>query len=381
MLNGGGDYTYAEVKDGKLHVKEGFESKFRKNGIVKSARAYFKEEIKRSQVLDEKNKVLLTITALLVAANAAIASKIEPKWPILISLIPTIISIFLILVHFGVQSIPIPDYRKSEQELANSYYDCMEKYQQANCFRVGVYLASCRATTFGVLLLLAVFVYFAFASKSFSEDKLIESMKNNSESRFILRAPQEEYLSGEKNIEGLQSSIKPLSNTMRDYVVVIAAIIAGVSAIISAIIAWRLNSYTTEKLRGLSLKKEKYDEFKDLYTSTFSLFENTIRQILDFDEYTFAQDFSKMNANIHLLASENITKQYNLTILALESWSSLYVKASPKRMKIGDTKCIILQAPDPTQKFIEPAKKEYEHLQEEMEKLFDLMRADLHKLQ
>ena len=167
--------------------------------------------------------------------------------------------------------------------------------------------------------------------------------------------------------------------TMKDYVAVIAAIIAGISAMISAIIAWKLSALSTEKAREFSLKKEKYDELKDIYTKSFSLFENAIRQVLNFDEYTLAQEFSEINAKIRLLAPENIAEQYELTCSILESWSSLYVKTSPKRIKIGDSKCVILQSPDPTKEFIEPAKKEYEHLQKEMKNLFDLMRVDLQK--
>jgi hypothetical protein len=203
VLNPG--HTYAEVKDGKMHVSADFKSKFRKDGTVESARTYFEEEVKRSQVIDEKNKVLLTITALLVAANAAIASSIELKWLILVPLIPTVISIFLILVHFGIQSIPIPDYGKKNEELMNSYFDCMEKYSQANCLRVGIYLASCRAATFGVIFLLVVFICFAFAGDFSSEDKLVRTIKNNTELQNCLRGPQgPSGPKGERGEEGLQ---------------------------------------------------------------------------------------------------------------------------------------------------------------------------------
>jgi len=171
--------------------------------------------------------------------------------------------------------------------------------------------------------------------------------------------------------------LRQVLNVMKDYVAVIAAIIAGISAIISAVIAWRLNAYSTEKHREFSLKKEKYDELKDLYTRSYSLFENAIRQVQNFDEFTLAQECSEINAKIRLLAPENIAEQYELACSVLESWSSLYVKASPKRIKIGDSKCVILQSPDPTKEFIEPAKKEYENLQKEMKNLFDLMRVDL----
>jgi hypothetical protein len=188
-----------------MRVSENFRSKFRENGTIESARAYFNEEIKRSQIIDEKNKVLLTITALLVAADAAIATNIELKWLILVPLIPTVISIFLTLVHFGVQSVPIPAYEKKNEELINSYFDCMEKYQQANGFRVGIYLASCRAATFGVLLLLGVFIYFAFAGDFSTEDKLFKTIRNNTELQNCLRGPQgTSGPKGERGEEGLQ---------------------------------------------------------------------------------------------------------------------------------------------------------------------------------
>lgn len=206
ILNPG--HTYAEVKDGKMHVPADFKSKFRSdntNSTVEPARSYFEEEVKRSQIIDEKNKVLLTITALLVAADAAIASSIKPKWLILVPLIPTVISIFLILVHFGVQSVPIPAYGKKNKELTNSYYDCMEKYSQANCFRVGVYLGSCRAATIGVLLLLVVFLYFAFAKDFSSEDKLVRAIRNNTELQNCLCGPQGPTgPKGEQGAEGPQ---------------------------------------------------------------------------------------------------------------------------------------------------------------------------------
>lgn len=157
---------------------------------------------------------------------------------------------------------------------------------------------------------------------------------------------------------------------------IIAPIISGVFAIISAVIAWRLKIFVTENAREFNLKKEKYDELKELYTESFSLFENLIRLVMDFNKNTLTQECSKINAKIHLLAPKNIIEQYVQSSLLLESWSSLYAKASPK--KIGD-RTYLLQAPDPTKKFKGPAKQEYDHLQEELEKLFKLMRADLQK--
>ncbi len=164
---------------------------------------------------------------------------------------------------------------------------------------------------------------------------------------------------------------------MKEYIPAIAAVIAGVFAVISAFIAWKLkNSSDTAREKSDRIQR-KHEEAKSLYTGTFQLFEEAIRQVLNRSEFTLAKQFSENNARIHLLAPATITEKYSEVAAFLESWSRLYAKASPQQMKIGDQVMTMVQAPDPTAQYKEPAKAEYEKLQVGLQQLVELMRNEL----
>jgi len=212
------DHRYIEVQKEKMvlsnNSKNDTPTNAGSNLNINAAREYYDREVKRSQAIDEKNRVLLTITALLVAANAIIASNIEPKWLVCIPLIPTMISIFLILFHFDVQSISIPEYEIIDEiKLAESFSKCRKSLSSSNDFRVGIYRASRRSVILSVLLLMIIFIYFAFHRDITTEDKLIKSMKNNIELQFLLRGPQEpagpKGEQGEEGSQGIQGPPGP----------------------------------------------------------------------------------------------------------------------------------------------------------------------------
>jgi hypothetical protein len=164
---------------------------------------------------------------------------------------------------------------------------------------------------------------------------------------------------------------------MKDYVLVISAVVAGVFAIASALIAWTLKNSSYNQRDQLSHAKEKYEEAKSLYTTTFKLFEESIRQVLNRQQFILSQAFSENNAKIHLLAPQNVIEQYSEAASLLKSWSILYAKASPKQIKIGDQTATIIQAPDPAVKYKEPAELEYKKMQDSLQKLVDIMRSQL----
>lgn len=164
---------------------------------------------------------------------------------------------------------------------------------------------------------------------------------------------------------------------MADYIAIIAAAIAGIFAIASAFMAWKLKHSSDERSRMLALEKERRDETKELYTNVFALFEKAIRQVRSHDEFTLADEFASANAKINLLAPESVSDLYMESCSLLESWSNLYVKASPRRTKMGDKTVIMLQAPDPTEEYKVPEKAEFEKLQESLKRLVDLMRSEL----
>lgn len=158
---------------------------------------------------------------------------------------------------------------------------------------------------------------------------------------------------------------------------IILSIITGVFALLSAFLAWKLKTAQDKKSWALSLAKERRSEVKELYTEAFALFEQAIQQVNKRNGFTLGQDFAKLNAKIHLLAPEHIVAQYDRVAVAIAEWSSLYERASPQLMRAGEKTYALIQAPDPTAKYREPAKNAYEELQGEIHKLVALMRADL----
>jgi len=164
---------------------------------------------------------------------------------------------------------------------------------------------------------------------------------------------------------------------MNQYLPAIAAVIAGIFAIISACISWKLKDGTDKKINKENRIKEKYEEEKLLYSNTFQLFENTIGEVVERKGFTEAKAFSENNANIQLLAPRKVIDQYEEAASLLESWSILYEKANPKQMKVGEDTVTIIQSPDPTAQYKEPAKIEYEKLQKSLRQLVELMRSEL----
>lgn len=164
---------------------------------------------------------------------------------------------------------------------------------------------------------------------------------------------------------------------MKDYVSIIAAIMAGISAVISAVIAWKLKGISDDRRDAADLRKERHTEAKALYESTFQLFEQAIREVWNRTPFTLAKEFNQNNARIHLIAPECVVQKYSEVAGLLESWSSLQAKANPRQMKMGDETVTIVQAPDPTAKYKEPAKVEHEKLQTALQELVALMRSEL----
>lgn len=164
---------------------------------------------------------------------------------------------------------------------------------------------------------------------------------------------------------------------MKEFVPAIAAIIAGVFAIVSPFITWKLKNASDERALQKSLGKERRDEIKRLYSDIYVSFEQAIRRVLNREKFTLAQETSEINAKVRLLAPEKIVRQYFVVASLLENWSKLQARAMPQQYRVGDVTVETIQAPDPTRKYKEPAKVAYDELQEALNNLIDFMRVEL----
>jgi len=199
ILNPG--HSFKEVHDKRMNEKTNIDNKkeisdkIDPDFFLKTTEENLKVELNRGAAIDEKNKVLLTVAAILMAAEVAMITAINPKWIVILPIVPTMAALFLILVHFGVRIVPVPNYKKIVEDinlknakinLGKEYLTCESKYSHSNNYFVGVYRASCRAIILGIILLIPAF---AFVGNN-SENNIIKILKKNSELLNLIKGPQ-----------------------------------------------------------------------------------------------------------------------------------------------------------------------------------------------
>ncbi|EHV5548609.1 TPA: hypothetical protein ACMD0U_003515 [Vibrio parahaemolyticus] len=164
---------------------------------------------------------------------------------------------------------------------------------------------------------------------------------------------------------------------MKEYVAVIAAVVAGVFTIVSAITMWKLTHRTSEIAREQATADAKFNEKKALYVRTHELYESAIKCTKNYESNNLSEAFSKLTAEINLIASSDVAKQYFYVADLFQDWMPLYFKAFPAPQKIGDQTYITIQSPDPTLKYKQPEKEAYEKFYSSYEELIKLMRVEL----
>lgn len=164
---------------------------------------------------------------------------------------------------------------------------------------------------------------------------------------------------------------------LKEYIPALAAVVAGVFAIVAAFLTWKLKSSTEERERSIARAKEKRDELQNLYSEVFVLFEQAIKKVVHQEEFTLDAELSRTNAKVQLLASEPVINAYHEAGELLQEWSKLHYKASPRTMQLGEQKVVLVQAPDPTVQFKEPANEAHSALQVALARLVKQMRAEL----
>lgn len=164
---------------------------------------------------------------------------------------------------------------------------------------------------------------------------------------------------------------------MKDYVTVIAAVVAGIFALISAYLAWKLKSAAEASERSLAESRQRRQEMADLYANVIATLEQSIKTVQNTGEFSLDKELSEINGKLHLLASEAAINQYHDVAERIRQWSSLHRQASPRRMSIGGDRVLLIQAPDPTEKFKQPALDAYRELQDALERMIKQMRAEV----
>ena len=166
---------------------------------------------------------------------------------------------------------------------------------------------------------------------------------------------------------------------MSEVVPIVSAALAGIFALAAGYLAWRQKRHSDDRERELSMAKERREELKRLYSDVYVLVEQRIKCIRAFEPAESGKGLSEVNSRVRLLAPEVVVERYMTVVHQLDEWAVLFFNASPRRMKVGEETMIVLQAPDPTEKYKQPEREAHEKLQDSVQSLIDAMRDDLKK--
>lgn len=179
FLNPG--HKYSEIQKSCLENKN-LAHEFPENPVAnidlllsESARVWEGEE-GRTKSIDDKSKILLTVSSILIAGTFTLSRYIDHSWILLFSMFFPLISVFLILIYFKIHNIPVinlkdVDWNSCENDLkvalAHQYIDCANYLSPRNDYRAGIYRTASRS-----ILIAAFFFIFVFAIAIFcrSED-------------------------------------------------------------------------------------------------------------------------------------------------------------------------------------------------------------------
>ena len=164
---------------------------------------------------------------------------------------------------------------------------------------------------------------------------------------------------------------------MQEFAAVLGSAVTGLFTLLGGLVVWRLKRKDEDKDRRATRALEKRKELVELYVQTFSSLEQAMKCAMEQDPYELTPERTLLNARIRLLGSEETNLAYDEVADKLQTWSALHVASSPRRMKVGEQTVVMLQAPDPTEKFKVPAHEARKTLHEALQLLRQRMQADL----
>jgi hypothetical protein len=167
VLNPG--HRYAEIRTGALDHKKGVGVPVIPNGtngsfVLEEARREVDREENRRAVIDNKSKVLLTVSAIMLAAIAALMPHLPMVWIALVPMGFVLVAVFLTLMYFRTYRTMVVDPLEIDwansslamRELARIEFECAAYMGPQNDFRVGMHRSARRALVIGVLALVPI---------------------------------------------------------------------------------------------------------------------------------------------------------------------------------------------------------------------------------
>lgn len=197
VLNHG--HSYKEIHEGALdHGTKGDKVTLPDDAnadfALQAARKIAEREESRREVIDDKSKVMLTVSALLLAANAALLPQAPNRWLASIPLLFVFVAVFLLLMYFRTYRSQVVNYADmnwtdvdgAKLSLARTEFDCAEKMEPQNDLRIGVQRAARRSLVLALGCMVLVSLSVVLANPG---DPLIKRIQTDAEVRALLRGP------------------------------------------------------------------------------------------------------------------------------------------------------------------------------------------------
>lgn len=164
---------------------------------------------------------------------------------------------------------------------------------------------------------------------------------------------------------------------MQEYISIFGNAVTGLFTLFGVCVTWWLSRKNDDKLQHAARATERHKELVDLYTKIFSSIEQAMKCVIEQERYEMSPEQSLLNGKIRLLGSAMTNRAFDDVAAKLESWSKLQIAASPKKIKVGEQPMVILQSPDPTEKYKSSALQAHNALQDSLKNLLASMQKDL----
>lgn len=117
------------------------------------------------------------------------------------------------------------------------------------------------------------------------------------------------------------------------------------------------------------------EKLESLYIKIHEMMEELIKTTKTYEKTDLNSRFSKLTAEVRIMATQSIVNKYNAVADLYDDWASLYIKAYPEPK--GGIQLIYSSNADPTKKYQKPEKEAFENFYKEYEDLIKEMRSEI----
>lgn len=169
--------------------------------VLEFARETYERAEKRKALIDDKNKVFLGISAILLPLITAIIPRLPYPFVGILPLIFLFVTAYLILIHFGVGIYTFPELKAnqitgSEDEIKKlliaEYYESANVNNDRLDFYVDLFRVARRSLMLGLFFLVVIAIHGAWpnASLNSEEERIVKKLRSDERLINLLRGPK-----------------------------------------------------------------------------------------------------------------------------------------------------------------------------------------------